>query len=58
MKPVTIRYFFTSTRADGDGYTRDRVVKARDHRAALQIARAIGFREFGAKFTDWQVVNA
>lgn len=55
-----IEYEFTSTRADGDNYTRRATVNAKDERAALALARIEGWNCFGARFTDncvdWQVI--
>ena len=48
-----ILYTFTSTRADGDAYTRTLTVKAKTAQDALgAIARIEGFRAFGARFND------
>jgi len=59
-RDYTIEYEFTSSRADGDNYTRRRSVRASYAREALVIAGIIGFTEFGARFTDncvdWRIV--
>ncbi|WP_089177220.1 hypothetical protein [Bosea sp. AS-1] len=57
-----IEYEFTSTKAQGDNYTRRLVVKTSDVRAALAAARIEGFSAFGAAFNDncidWRVVRS
>jgi len=61
QRDFILEYEFTSTRADGDSYTRRRVVKASDEKSALFVARMVGFSEFGERFTencfDWRVIN-
>jgi len=56
----TLEFEFTPTSADGDNYTRRRTVEAKNAAAALASARLLGWREFGARFTDncvdWRVV--
>ena len=56
-----IEYEFTSTRADGDNYTRRATVKATDKRSAMSVVRIAGWENFGARFTDncvdWRVVS-
>lgn len=47
-----IEYDFTSTKADGDDYSRSIIVKADSARAALAVARIEGFKHFGARFND------
>lgn len=61
-REITIEYEFTSTRADGDNYTRRLSIKADNEQAALNIAHIVGFREFGARFNDncvdWRIATA
>jgi hypothetical protein len=47
-----VEYQFTSTKADGDAYTRRLVIDGANEAAALREAGRRGFSEFGAKFTD------
>lgn len=60
-REITIEYEFTSARADGDNYTRTRVIKAENEQVAINIAGIIGFSEFGARFNDncidWRVAR-
>lgn len=54
-------YTFTSQKADGNEYKRTVPIKAEHARAALVIARTVGFSEFGARFTDncinWEIAQ-
>jgi hypothetical protein len=56
-----VEYEFSSTRADGDAYTRRRTIKAKSASAAITLARIVGFSEFGERFTDncfdWRIVQ-
>lgn len=56
-----IEFTFTSTKADGESYTRTALARAYTPSGALAIARIVGFQEFGARFTDncidWRVIN-
>lgn len=52
MKTFAMEYEFTSTRADGDNYTRVLHIDARNEQAALNVARIAGFDAFGARFND------
>jgi len=47
-----ITFFFTSTSAYGDSYTHQRTIEARNLAGAESVARIIGFKEFGARFSD------
>jgi hypothetical protein len=47
-----ITYTFVSTRADGDDYTRSIYIHAANYKAAMAMARTIGFTNYGARFND------
>ena len=55
-----VEFEFTSSKADGDNYTRRIPVKAKTARDAENAARIAGWDAFGARFTencvDWRVV--
>lgn len=57
-----IEYEFTSTKADGDAYTRRLEIRADSAQAAMNVAHIEGASRFGARFTDncfdWQIVES
>ena len=58
----TITYFFTSTSAYGDEYTRSILVTAKTRAGAESLAKLEGFKAFGHLFNDncfdWQIESA
>lgn len=60
-RKIVLEYEFTSAFADGDNYTLRIDVRAENEKAALNMARIVGFEWFGAKFNDncvdWRVVQ-
>lgn len=61
-KEYRITYVFTSTKPDGNDYTRTITIDAVSLRGAESAARREGFKEFGARFNDncfdWHVEAA
>ena len=59
---LAIKYFFTSTKADGGEYSRTIPVDTKDRQGALRVAKIVGFHEFGERFTencfDWEVIKS
>jgi len=47
-----VTYFFTSSNANGNDYTRQLTIEASTRMGAETIARIEGFREFGGRFND------
>lgn len=56
-----MEYEFTSTKADGNSYSRTVNISADSEKAAYAAARIEGFTQFGARFTDncvdWRIVR-
>lgn len=49
MKEFTVQFIFSSTRADGDGYTMNVTVKAKDATSAANMAWFERVHHFGAR---------
>jgi hypothetical protein len=61
MNKYTIKYLFTSVRADGDEYMVPITIDAKSRQSAEAQARLVGFDRFGARFNDncvdWRVTE-
>jgi hypothetical protein len=58
-REIQVKFFFTSSKANGDDFIRTITIKAENETSALNMAKIEGFKIFGNLFTencyDWKI---